>query len=143
MAAGLKALWRAALRIMTDATRSKNQERRRATRVAQRIPVAITDGGAELATETKNLSASGAFCQVDRFIAPMTKLQLRFELPDGSRRLTRIACTGVVVRAEPVIASADRGRFHVAIFFTELSERDRSAISKFVRQRLSATSSTA
>ena len=116
-------------------------ERRRAPRAAERVAMAIQEAGAELTTETKNLSASGVYCTLDRFIAPMSNLQLRLELPDGARR-RMVRCTGVVVRIEPVIANADRGRYNVAIFFTELSERDRSVISRFVRQRLSATPST-
>ena len=116
-------------------------ERRRAPRIAERVALAITDGGTELTTETRNLSASGAYCTLDHFISPMSKLQLRFELPQGTRRTT-IRCAGVVVRVEPVIAGAERARYNTAIFFTELSERNRSAISRFVRQRLSATPST-
>ena len=112
------------------------QERRRAPRIAEQIPVAIHDAGEELRTETKNISTAGAYCTLDRFIAPMTKLQLQCELPDGSRRV-RIHCSGVVVRIEPNVPSPDRTLYNVAIFFTELSERDRHAISHFIHRRLS------
>ena len=118
-----------------------DKERRRSPRVDERVALSLSDAGTELRTETRNLSASGAYCTLDRFLAPMTKLALRFELANGSRRVT-IRCSGVVVRVEPVIASAERGQYHVAIFFTELAERDRAAISRFVSQRLSAASST-
>ena len=117
------------------------RERRGAPRAPERVIVAVTDAGAALQTETKNISASGAYCTLDRFLAPMTKLQLAFELPQGSRRV-KIRCAGVVVRIEPVVASADRGMYNVAIFFTELAERDRSAIARFVRERLSTTPSS-
>ena len=113
-------------------------ERRRAPRIAERLALAITEAGAQLTAETNNLSASGAYCTLDQFLAPMTKLQLRFELPGGSRRRL-IRCSGVVVRVEPVITNADHGRYHVAIFFTDLVARDRTAIARFVRQRLSAS----
>jgi len=112
-------------------------ERRRAPRVAERVAVTMTDAGAQLTAETKNLSASGAYCTLNQFLAPMTKLQLRFELPGGVRHRT-IRCSGVVVRVEPVIATADRGHYHVAIFFTDLAPRDREAIARFVQQRLAA-----
>ena len=115
------------------------RERRRAPRVTERIAVSIADAGAELTTHTNNLSASGTYCTLDRVIAPMSKLQLRFDLPQGGRRVM-VRCAGVVVRVDPVIASADRGRFNVAIFFTELSARNRAAIERFVRQRLAAAS---
>ena len=116
------------------------RERRREPRAAERLPLAIQDAGAELTTETHNLSASGAYCTLDRFIAPMSKLQLHFELPNKGHRPTSIRCSGVIVRVEPVISSAQQGRYHVAVLFTELAERDRAAIARFVRQRLSASS---
>ena len=114
-------------------------ERRSTPRVAERVSFAITEGQVVLQAESIDLSATGAYCTLERFIAPMTKLQLDYELPDGSRRV-RICCTGVVVRTEPVVASPDKGRYHVAIFFTDLNERDRSAIERFVHQRLARPS---
>ena len=118
-----------------------SQERRKAPRAAEPIAVAIVDGGGELHAETKNLSASGAYCVLERFIAPMTKLALRFELPNGARRAT-IQCSGVVVRSEPIIVHAERGSYYVAIFFTDLAEQDRAMIKRFVQQRLSAPRSS-
>ena len=117
------------------------QERRRAPRVTGRVTLAIRDASAEFRAETNNLSTIGAYCTLDRFLAPMTKLQLQFELPDGARRV-RVRGEGVVVRVEPVISSSERGRYHTGIFFTEMAERDRSAIARFVRQRLAASPST-
>lgn len=119
----------------------KPYERRREPRAAEHIALAVNDAGTELATETKNLSASGTYCTVDRFIAPMSKLALHFELPDHSSHPKTIRCAGVVVRVDPVIAHANRGRYNVAVLFTELTQRDRAAIARFVRQRLAHTPS--
>lgn len=116
-------------------------ERRRSPRLTAQLPVAISEAGMTVEAETNNLSASGAYCTLDRFLPPMSKLQLRLELPNG-RSHTSIRCAGVVVRIEPVIAHAQQSRYHVAIFFTDLAERDRSAIARFVQQRLSATPAT-
>ena len=66
---------------------------------------------------------------------------LLFELPNKSHRPTSIRCSGVIVRVEPVISNLQQGHYHVAVLFTELAERDRTAIARFVRQRLSASSS--
>lgn len=144
-------------------------ERRRAPRAAERIPLAITGAEATIQAETKNLSASGAYVTLDRFLAPMTKVQLQLELPttpnsiprrgattsgekapcsgssrasETSRGTTSIRCAGVVVRVDPIITQAEQGRYHIAVFFTDLSDRDRSAIARFVSQRLSANRST-
>lgn len=111
------------------------KERRVAPRVDERIPVSLTDAGTELSTTTLNLSASGAYCVLDHFIAPMSKLEVRFELPQGTRRI-RIQCTGVVVRVDPMVAEGQRASYRTAIFFTELAERDRGRIGRFVTQRL-------
>ena len=123
------------------AARIGGPERRRAPRVPERVPVALTDEGKAFHTESENLSATGVYCTLDRFMPPMTKLQVQFELPDGARRVC-VRCKGVVVRVEPVIANAERGRYHVAVFFTELTERHRAAISRFVSHRLSARPTT-
>lgn len=116
---------------------SQRQDRRQAHRVLERLALSITDGGGALHAETQNLSTAGAYCTLDQWIAPMTKLQLDFELPTAPKS-SRVRCGGVIVRVEPIVASADRGRFHIAIFFSEISERDRAAIAEFVRQRLAA-----
>ena len=116
---------------MSSQKLSNGSERRGAPRVLHRVPLAIVGDGTVLQAETVNLSSSGAYCTVDQFLPPMTKLELEFELPDGSRH-ARVRCTGAVVRAEPVVATPERGRYNIAIFFTDLSERDRSAISRFV-----------
>ena len=117
------------------------QERRQAPRVSERVSLAVADATAEFRTETTNLSTAGAYCTMDRFIPPMTKLQLQFELPNGSRRV-QVRCEGVVVRVEPVVESTEQGRYHVAIFFSEIADRDRTAIATFVCERLSQGPST-
>ena len=112
-------------------------ERRQAPRVAERLPLTLTGADGVVQADTQNLSAAGAYCALDQFIPPMTKLELQLELPDGPQR-TPIRCVGVVVRVEPLIATPQQGRYQTAILFTELSERDRSAIERFVARRLAA-----
>lgn len=125
------------------AARVMSPERRKAPRVDECLSIAISGDGQVAQAQTQNLSTAGAYCLLDRFIPPMTKLELAFELPDGTRRV-RITGSGVVVRAEPAIAAAaQRGGYHLAIYFSEMSERNRAAISKFIRRRLAARQSTA
>jgi c-di-GMP-binding flagellar brake protein YcgR len=113
------------------------QERRGAPRVHERIAFAIGQDGKEIRSETKNISTAGAYCLTDQFIAPMTKLQLRLELPHSPKPV-KIECEGVVVRAEPVVQSAQQGQFHIAVYFSEMSERDRAHIARFVQARLAS-----
>ena len=118
-------------------------ERRRAPRVTEQVAIAISGDGQVWQAQTKDVSTAGAYLLLDRFIPPMTKLQVAFELPDGAKR-ARIEATGVVVRAEPVVSdAASKGQYHIAIYFSEMSERHRAAISKFVSHRLSSSRNSA
>ena len=119
---------------------SMGSERRREPRAAQTITFSLQHDHGPIQAETKNLSASGAYCTVDQFIPPMTKVQVSFDLPAG-RGARQITCTGVIVRMEPITdASMERWRYYMAIWFSDLSERDRSAIGHYVQQRLAASS---
>lgn len=120
------------------ATRMTAPERRQAPRISERVAIAISGDGQVWQAQTKDLSTAGAYLLLDRFIPPMTKLQVEFELVSGAKR-TRIEGTGVVVRAEPVITSASQGQYHIAIYFSEMSDRHRAAIAQFINQRLSSS----
>ena len=115
-------------------------DRRRTPRVDEQVALAIQSSGTAIQTETKNLSEAGVYCRVDQFVPPMTKLQLSFDLPLNGRRV-RVQCEGAVVRVEPIVAAGLNGQYHLGIFFTDISDRDRSTISQFVRERLSKPSS--
>lgn len=114
-----------------------NPERRVAPRIAERIRFAITDGSSRIEAETKNLSTSGAYCLVDKFIAPMTKLAVEFELPHKPHA-HKVRADGVVVRIEPVVTANQQGQYYIAIFFSDLPQRDRETIAQFVRDRLAS-----
>jgi hypothetical protein len=114
-------------------------ERRRTPRVAERVSLSVSDASTVLQAQTMNLSAAGVYCVLERFIAPMTKLELDLELPCRAG-LARVRCCGVVVRVEPVIPHLDQPRYQTAILFTELAKRDRTDISSFVRERLASSS---
>ena len=115
-------------------------ERRGAPRIAQEIPLTLGDVGRELATQTTNLSASGTYCALNRFIPAMTKLQVRLEVPDHPKS-TSIICQGVVVRVQPAHVVSKQARYHVAIFFSDLADHDRATIARYVQQHLRTRSS--
>lgn len=112
--------------------------RRRAPRIPQRLPIHLRADTEELMTETENISVSGAYCTVTRFLSPMTKLQVRLEIP-GPLEATTISCEAAVVRIEPAKPVADRSEYQVAVFFTDLSERDQAALTRYVQQHLQPT----
>jgi hypothetical protein len=108
-------------------------ERRRAPRIQTSFPVAIHDGIQAGETTLQNISSSGAYCTVDRFIAPMTKLQLAFDIPHSD---IHIECTGIVVRTSPQAKSDQSPRYDIAIFFSDISDRQRRKLADYIDQRL-------
>ena len=111
-------------------------ERRRHARLEHAVAVKISSGDFDIVTETRNISCSGAFCQVSRHLAPMTKLKVHLLLPLrwGTKTVSkRIDCEGVVVRAQSVLQG---DRFDTAIFFSDIKPRDSAAIARFVADKL-------
>jgi len=107
-------------------------ERRRDPRLENNIPVKICQDDGDFVTETLNISRSGAYCCVDAPVALMTKLKIHLLLsfPKGTKtEVKKISCEGVVVRSEAV---ANQGKYNVAIFFSEITERDAEYITDYV-----------
>jgi len=107
-------------------------ERRKHHRLDNNIPVKIFRDDGDLVTETQNISRSGAYCRVNHYIAPMTKLKvcMLFSVPKNKRHVTRkISCEGIVVRSEP---SGDSECYHVAIFFSDIAPKDAECITDYV-----------
>ncbi|MBF0388107.1 MAG: PilZ domain-containing protein [Candidatus Omnitrophica bacterium] len=108
-------------------------EKRRSPRIEHSVPVKICAPCADLVTETRNISRSGAYCRVSKYLEPMTKLQVTLMLPvkkEGKLRTRKIVCMGVVVRVENV---PFEDSFNVAIFFNEIKPADSRALSEHVQ----------
>lgn len=110
------------------------QEKRNSPRIERNIPLKISGIEPDIVTETKNLSRSGAYCRVSRYIEPMTKLKLCFLLPlrkNGKVLTKKVSCKGVVVRTDSI---PTKDNFYIAIFFNDIQNRDANYITEFVEQ---------
>ena len=77
-------------------------ERRKNPRLEDNIPIKICQEDGDLVAEIKNISRSGAYCCVDRKMAPMTRLKIHLLLSTiekGKKCARKISCEGVVVRS--------------------------------------------
>lgn len=107
------------------------EERRKSRRLESNIPVKISQDGGDFVTETQNISRSGAYCRANQYIAPMTRLKvhLLLSIPRNGKIVTKkISCEGVVVRSDP----ADDQGCHIAIFFSDIKQRDAECITDYV-----------
>ena len=114
------------------------QERRRHPRLAKNIPLKLCGEEIDVVTETRNLSCSGVYCQISRYLEPMTRFKVHLLLPfkQGGKVVTKkVSCQGVVVRVE---SQPGNKYFNVAIFFNEIEKKDSKLIAQYVSSCLPA-----
>lgn len=116
----------------------KLEERRRSPRISRRLPFYVKSDSHDLVTETINISSSGAYCQVDKYIEPMTKVAVVLFLPiklnDNRVINKKLKCEGVVVRTEE--SRLTEGKFNIAVFFNNIKKVDLNSISRYIASHL-------
>ncbi len=116
-------------------TRNKKSERRQYPRIEQRLPLKVAANGYDFATSTLNVSCVGAYCHIDKYMPPFTKVMVRLALPISNTNGNRdynVECKGVVVRVE----DANNGGFNIAVYFNEIANSQRQKISQYINQFL-------
>ncbi len=105
-------------------------ERRKAPRVKKAFPFTIRSEEGQITTQTKNISVSGAYCHLDKYLPLMTKLSISVGLPDSEKN---VHCEGVVVRVEEAVPTG----YNVAIFFSDMPEQDRQRLNRYLQRHIS------
>lgn len=106
-------------------------ERRQCPRLRKALPLNIAANGYDFATTTENVSCLGAYCRIDKYVPPFTRIMVKLILPlsvNGKKGSLSIDCQGVVVRTE----DADTGGFNIAIFFNDIKDAQRQKISQYI-----------
>jgi len=110
-------------------------ERRLHPRLEHRLPLEMAVNGYDFNTQTHNLSCVGAYCRINKYMPPFTKVSIRLNLPKniGQAQKDRVVeCQGVIVRSE----DGPEGGFNVAIFFNQIQDKERMKLSRYVNQFL-------
>lgn len=118
--------------------KNKKTERRQHPRIEERLPLKVAANGYDFVTSTLNVSCVGAYCHIDKYIPPFTKVMVKLSLPMAMAALNgnknaNIECKGVVVRSE----DENKGGFNIAIFFNDIGDNQRQKISQYISQLLS------
>lgn len=116
------------------------KERRQHTRLDNNVPVKISCDDFDLVTETRNISCAGAYCRVNRYIEPMTRLKVILLLPlkrKNKGASKKISCQGVVVRVE---SDPCEDYYRIAVFFSDIQPKERKIIAQFVDSSLQKNS---
>ena len=111
-------------------------ERRISQRVDKLLPIKISDLEYDVHTETKNISASGAYFPVTKPIEIMTKLNVVLLLPlnkNKTKVIKKINCSGIVVRNDEFF-DPENAKFphRVAIYFSDLKDSDKKTLQSYV-----------
>lgn len=105
-------------------------ERRKSPRVKGDFTVEIAHQKSRIIADTINISASGISCQSASAIPLFREIGIRMKLPGIAEA---IECSGVIVRCEKV---PEKERYKLAIFFEELSQKDKGHLSSYVEKIL-------
>ena len=115
--------------------RGLGAERRLHPRICQELPIKVAANGYDFATSTHNVSCLGAYCSINKYVPPFTRVSVKLDLPvkssAGSKNYN-VECTGVIVRTE----DKTNGGFNIAIFFNRIKEEEKKKISRYVNQFL-------
>jgi hypothetical protein len=112
----------------------KKNERRLHPRLDHKLPVKIAANGYGFATTTENVSCVGAYCRINKYIPPFTRVMVRLTLPIATKtgnKTCNVACKGVIVRTED-----EKNGFNIAIFFNDIKDLQRKRISQYINQFL-------
>lgn len=116
-----------------------SQERRKFPRIHDEgLSIKLDTGDFDTMTHTTDISASGLYCKVGREIPLMSRVRLAIMVPDMTKEdkvLKPLEVDGVVVREHPVIIDGAVKHFDVAIFFDNLSEKDKILIHNYIGRR--------
>jgi hypothetical protein len=118
-------------------------EKRRYPRIENNIPLKLSTADVDVVTETKNISCSGAYCRVNKFLEPMTKMDITLLIPfkkAGKATTKKVICGGVVVRTENI---PEGDGFNTAIFFNDIHPRDSRFLADYVQNMITVKDSAA
>ena len=113
-----------------------SQERRKFPRIHDEgLSLKLDAGDFDTMTHTMDISASGIYCKIDKEIPLMSKVRLKLMVPDTSKSLRELDVDGVVVREHPVIIDGVIRHYDAAIFFDNLSSKNREMIQAYITSK--------
>ena len=106
------------------------------------VSLKVKSGDINIITKTLDLSASGVYCKVEKEIPLLSRIRITLVIPGGAknsssrRKNLTIATEGVVVREHPVIVDGKFMHYDVAIFFDQISQRDKQHILDYTSSQI-------
>ncbi len=105
------------------------------------ISLKVKSNDIDIITKSLDISASGVYCKVEKEIPLMSRIRVVLIVPRPKTdnalapQIVKIETDGVVVREHPVIIGKKIAHYDVAIFFDNISAKDRKALLEYTNQR--------
>ena len=102
------------------------------------LSVKLNSGDFDTVTHTLDISASGIYCKIDKEIPIMSRVRIKLMVPDAlkSDKATKeLDVDGVIVREHPVIIDGVIKHYDAAIFFDNLSSKNREVIQDYISSK--------
>ena len=123
---------------------NRNSERRMDKRLEVELPLEIGGTDFKVGTVAQNISSSGIYCQVDRFVPVMTKLGLELTIPliENKRKIEKkFNCEAVVVRIKPKPSIESGKAYQLGLFFVDIKDKNRQIINRYLQNAFFANNS--
>jgi len=116
------------------------KEKRLHPRLSHNLPLKVAANGYDFTTTTQNISCLGAYCRINKYVPPFTRVMIKLDLPAAKAKSSnyQLDCKGVIVRSEDDAS----GGFNIAIFFNAIKDDQRKKISQYISRFLPAESSS-
>lgn len=89
-------------------------------------------------THTLNISPTGVYCKIDKEIPLMSRVKLALMIPEQAKDrsgIKKLDVSGIVVRQHPVVIDGVTKHYDVAIFFEDLTAKDKEAIAGYIERK--------
>lgn len=110
-----------------------SEERRKTPRIKDES-LSLKLEGFDSITHTLNISPSGVYCKIDKELPLMSRVKLALQIPDPTKEgaVKKMEASGIVVRQHPVTVEGVIKHYDVAIFFDDLSPKDKDMIASYI-----------
>lgn len=123
--------------------RKEIKEKRKYARVKdQGISLKVKSGDVDIITKSLDISASGVYCKVEKEVPLLSRVKIILIIPKlkegeagDAPQTVKIETDGVVVREHPVIVGGKIAHYDVAVFFDNISTKDREALLKYIEKK--------
>ena len=122
--------------------RKPREEKRKYPRLKDEgISLKVKSGDVDIITKSLDISAAGVYCKVEKEIPLMSRIKIILIVPGTKKgpsdepQTVKIETDGVVVREHPVILQGKIVHYDVAIFFDNISAKDRKILLEYTNKR--------